>query len=329
MSNFGSYTGDQFFDLKLPKRKWLVENFIKEKDTVMLVGDEKAGKSLIIFQLICSLTSGHPFLDRYEVARPAKVSYIQLEGQIEDSQDRFEKMIKCLDFDRKLFHMEFSPPLSLDNRSTVTSLVNTISAKHTPDVIIIDPIYFALDGDLSDNKAVRAFLGSIHILKQTFNCAILWVHHTHKMKIDKRGGIMNEGDEATFGSKFFKAYPDHTILFSYDKKLNIRTLSCNTQRSGDIMTDVKLNLVQPDPLYFELTEKIPTKESAVFSRLPPFSHEGYDIKQIVMATGLAESTCYATLRNLQTSGMVVKGDCERPVRYKKMKEEVVEIVPEI
>ena len=323
MSNFGSYTGDEFFALDLPKREWLVEGFAREKDTVMLVGDEKAGKSLIIFQLICSLTSGHPFLDRYKVPRPAKVSYIQLEGQLEDSQGRFQKMIKCLDFDPKLFHMEFSPPLSLDDRSTVDRLVSVIANKHTPDIIIFDPVYFALNGDLSDNKAVRSFLGSIHILKQTFNCAILWVHHTHKLKIDKNGNIIDEGDEATFGSKFFKAYPDHTILFSYDKKLDIRTLSCNTQRSGDIMSNIKLNLVQPDPLYFETTDKIPTKADVLYKRLPPFDHEGYDIGQVIQVTGLAESTCYATLRELQASGMVVKNNGCRPILYRRMEEEIV------
>jgi len=62
MSNFATYSGEEFFGLTLPKREFLVDGFIREKDTVMLVGDEKAGKSLLAFQLICSLTSGHPFL---------------------------------------------------------------------------------------------------------------------------------------------------------------------------------------------------------------------------------------------------------------------------
>ena len=57
MSNFGVYLGKQFFGLKLKKRKFLVENVIREKDSVILVGNEKSGKSLLTFQLICSLTS--------------------------------------------------------------------------------------------------------------------------------------------------------------------------------------------------------------------------------------------------------------------------------
>jgi len=227
-------------------------------------------------------------------------------------------MIKCLDFDPKMFQINFSAPLSLDNRATIELLTNRIVSYHTPDIIILDPVYFALDGDLSDNKAVRSFLGSIHIIKQMFNCAILWVHHTHKIKLGKHNIVIDEGDEATFGSKFFKAYPDHTILFSYDKRRELRTLTCNTQRSGDIMTNIKLNLVQPDPLYFEETDKIPTKEDVLYRKLPPHSHEGYDISQIVQATELAESTCYATLRELQASGMIVKDAGKRPTKYKRM-----------
>ena len=67
MSDFGAYSGRELFEKEFPKRAWLVEGIIKEKDSVILVGDPKAGKSLLAFQLICSMTSQHPFLDHHQV----------------------------------------------------------------------------------------------------------------------------------------------------------------------------------------------------------------------------------------------------------------------
>ena len=103
MSDFGSYTGEQFFALQFPPRCFLVDKFIKEKDSVIFVGEEKSGKSILLFQLITALTSKHPFLDNYAVSKACNVTYVQLEGELADSQDRFNRMIGSVDFDQSLF----------------------------------------------------------------------------------------------------------------------------------------------------------------------------------------------------------------------------------
>ena len=100
MTLFGSYSGDELLEQEFPKREFLVEKIIRERDSVIFVGDEKSGKSILVLQLICSLTSQHPFLDKLKVLRPTKVTLVQLEGEIGDTQDRLKRMISALDIDQ-------------------------------------------------------------------------------------------------------------------------------------------------------------------------------------------------------------------------------------
>jgi len=318
MSLFGNYTGSEFFDIKFPERKFLVDKIMREKDSVLFVGSEKSGKSVLIKQLICSLTSQHPFLDEYEVLKPSKVSYIQLEGELSDSQDRFNRMIRSLDFNRDLFHIKYSAPLRLQEDAQIKQLIREIKAIHIPDVIIIDPLYFSLiGGSLSDDMHVIRFIGNIRIMKDYFGCAVIIVHHTHKVKMEK-GQIVIEGDDAIFGSVFLKAWPDHLLLFVYDKKSGLRHLSCGTQRSGDIIRNISLEMIQPDPLYFK--KKDEEQEPGSFGKIieilsKPEHKDGLTADQVCELTDIKRRTFYKSVKNLLEDGTLRKKSDNRPVVY--------------
>jgi hypothetical protein len=339
MSNFGLYHGKDFIDLKLPKRDWLVENLIRAGDSVILVGNEKSGKSLFIFQLICSLTSCHPFIDIYNVPRPLRVVYVQLEGELGDSQDRMKRLIKSLDINLDFMHFIFQEPLSLQFKDKMVDfsreiikhlnpgievddegrIVDLTKVQLQPDIIIIDPIYFAFTGSLSDDNIVRQFVGNMRIMKDIFNnCAMILVHHTHKTRFDWKGKVINEGDEALFGSKFLKAWADHILMFMYDQTTRKRTMLCNTQRSGDIVKKFDLRLVEPDPLYFKedkdgdddnmdlvIVEYLNNKEF----------RDGLSARDIIEKTDMCRSTFYKSIKRPLAQELVVKLHDTRPIRY--------------
>ena len=319
MSNFKDYSGKELLELKLKKREWLVESLIKERDSVILVGDAKAGKSLLKQQLCCALTSQHPFLDKYKVTRPCRITDIQLEGELEDTQDRFKRMTETLDFDPDKYHLIFEEPLELGTVRGVNNLIRRIDNFHAPevpDIIFIDPVYFAFKGSLNDDAIVRQFLGGIRIIKNHFGCAVCLVHHTHKMRFNYRTGeIIDEGDEAMFGSKFFAAFPDHVLLFVYDKKNDLRILSCTTQRSGEIASQTMLKLVQPNPLYFKEVDEQPSREDIVMHWLNLVPN-GLTVPDLETKTNLSQNTIYLSLKKLLGSDKVCKTKT-RPVLYTK------------
>lgn len=330
MSLFGSYSGQEFLDANLKKREWLVEGIMRENDSVIVVGNEKSGKSLFIFQLICSLTSQHPFIDKYSVPRECRVSYVQIEGELSDSQDRMKRMVKTLDFNPSLFHLMFMPPLELEKRGYAMGLRDTIQRywfKHSetkPDVVIFDPVYFSFMGSLSDDDIVRQFIGNLRIIKDSLNCAIILVHHTHKQRFDWSGEKLQEGDEAIFGSKFLKAWSDHTLLFIHDKKTDTRSLSCNTQRSGDIVKDCNLWLIEPDPLYFEEREdtpKKPTQDLLILNLLSlPEYKDGLTQKEFCEKLNIGSTHFYNSIKKPLIHNLVCKTN-SRPVKYKKVVKE--------
>ncbi len=329
MSHFGNYVGSDFLAKEFPKRDWLIENICRKNDSVILVGNEKSGKSLFVFQLLCSLTSCHPFLDLYNVPKPLKVVYIQLEGEIADSQDRMKRMIKTLDINSDNFHLRFSAPLNLEEKGFSDGLAMDILKNFNPkgkitgqeiikpDIVIIDPIYFAFTGSLNEDKDVRAFLGNIRTFKDTLDCAIILVHHTHKTRLNYKGNVIEEGDEALFGSKFLKAWADHILLFMFDKKTKLRTLSCDTQRSGDIITACELRLIEPEPLYFEKIDKEQTKDLIVVDLLRKEEFkDGLSIEEIKKKLDLSNSSFYRSIKQPLAQDMIVKVKNEnQPIKY--------------
>lgn len=315
MSDFGSYTGSEFLNLQLEDRKFLVDQILREKDSVMLVGGEKAGKSLLIKQLICSLTTGdHPFLDNYEVKRACKVTYVLGEGELSDTQSRFKKMIKALDFEPANFQLIFSGPLELEQDEMCTALIKTICSVHVPDVLIFDPLYFCFNGSLSDDAVVRKFLGNIRKIKEILGCAVIIVHHTHKMRFNQDGTLLNEGDDALFGSSALKWWPDHLLFFTYDRKRNVRHFRCSTQRSGDILDKLELVLEQPDPLYFRNQEV--TDTAMGMNILRALEKRPMSCNDICGRINISRSTFYRDIKPLLKSGHIQKDEAHRPILYK-------------
>jgi hypothetical protein len=323
LGDFGVYEGQTFLDLKLPPRAWMVENIIREKDSVILVGNEKSGKSLFIFQLMAALTSGQAFLDHYKIEKNYKVVYIQLEGELNDSQDRMKRMIKTQELHPENFLLMFFPPLEMHGNTYRIKLQETIQTKwgkdKKPDLVIFDPLYFCFTGSLSDDELVRKFIGNLRSFKEVLDCAIILVHHTHKQKWTSDGFMIDEGDEALFGSKFFKAWADHILMFIYDKKKDIRILSCSTQRSGNIVKECVLKLIEPDPLYFEITNEhtLPLKDFAIVDLLKHKAHlEGMTREDIQAHLSINASLFYKSIKKPLSEGIIVKTTNRRPIVFK-------------
>ena len=316
-SDFGIYSGNEFLDLELKTRDFLVDNIMREKDSVIVLGNEKAGKTILSFQLAISMTSQQPFVDKFNVSKRCRVCYVQLEGELADSQDRFKRMMEAIEFDPTHFTMLFYPPINLEDDKVADKLAEELEP-YEPDVVIIDPIYFAMVGSLSDDGPVRKFTGNIRRIKDSLDCAVVLVHHTHKIRLKPTGEPIMEGDEAIFGSKFLKAWPDHILMLSHNKTTGIRRLTCGTQRSGDIMETVTLNLHGPIPLYFEEIdaknidkEKHRTLATMLTSDL--YGH-GATVEDMEKVLGCSRRTVYIALKHLAKEYKLDKTKT-RPVVY--------------
>lgn len=82
--------------------------------------------------------------------------------------------------------------------------------KLKPDILIVDPIYAAMAGDLTNNVDADKFIQNINILKESYNMSIVLISHTRKTQFTEAGPIAH-GAEEMIGSSLFEDWAD-TIL---------------------------------------------------------------------------------------------------------------------
>ena len=331
MSNFGIYGGLEFMTKKMPKREWLIEGLLKEKDCLLWVGQEKAGKTLFSMQaFLCCCTTGHPLIDKYRVPKPKKVTYILLEGDLEESQDRIFRLQKQLDIDPNNFVFMFLPRLMLhkeDGQYGLQHITGEIKKHNCHEIVVIDPLYRAFCGSLVNDEVVREVVTNFDKLKDALDCALVIIHHTHKKKFDVRGKVISEGDDATFGSVWIKAWATHIVMQTYDVTTGLRSFYCNTQRGGDIIKECNLKLVQPDPLYF-MEDTSPTNEESwgisivELLRRPEYINEGLTRAEIEGLLRITTNAFYKSIKQNGVQGHINKNNKIRPAKYFYIEREI-------
>ena len=312
------YTGKDLMHLSEDKAKPLVEGFLFENDYVMVAAPPKIGKSILVQQLACALSSGEPFLETFEVPNPVNVWYFATEGKDEDTKDRLIRMSHAIPIDAEKICLFCSAGL-LFNTKVGQGLLEEIEkhwgSKYPPKVIIIDALYRAVKGSIKDDDVVNEFHQVVGALADKYDAAVVVVHHMKKPVYFESGAKQDRSDDDVFGSTFLKASVDQ--MYWLDKCTKIPKdviLKCDTQRSGNAIEGLRLTLVEPDPLYYKITSLYKEEIHRVLTIL--HSHKkGMNIDELIKSTSLKRSTLYLCLKELIDVGKIEKTNT-RPVWYK-------------
>lgn len=319
----GRYLLSDLLSKELPGHSPVVEGLIWERDNIVLVGKEKTGKSIFSMQLACSLTSCHPFLGEYNIPKPLVVAYIQAEGKLADTKWSLERMLRTIPCDQSKLSIFYYPGLSIDTDEGLKFLKSEIDAWQKPDAIFLDPLYMLMQGDLIDNQDARKMVFNLRSLSEYYQALIWIVHHAHRPKFDpKKGIILEEGDDAIFGSFVWKAYPDNVYLLqkTVGSKQG-RTLHGGTQRMDRVADRFDFLLQgsasQDDALYFEL---LPDTRANTTKIMEHFPDNGFTITipDLVTKTGYSRATIWSIINRLSQSGNIVTSDRQaHPIQWSK------------
>lgn len=253
-SDFRVYTGLELINTPTEEEKYLIEGVLWEGDHAFLLGREKVGKSILALQMAMCLTSGTPFLSKYEIPEPVDVLYVQTEGKKHDTVERIKAMVndRGLSWDPRKFHLLYYHSFALDTGEGLNHFRQLVQPFPKPKVMILDPLYMSMQGDMIDNHHARAMVRNLRKITEEMNCALLILHHQHRPYRGLDGHSVEETtDDSIFGSFVWKAFADH-VLSMYMRKDKVRLLTCNTQRTSRVIENVELNLIAPYPLYFEI-----------------------------------------------------------------------------
>ena len=96
------------------------------------------------------------------------------------------------------------PSLKLDMEIGFTKLDDMLT-KYKPKVLIIDPVYKVVSGDLLSTQHIQKFVDWVDILVDRHQLSVILVHHTRK------GAYEEWGSDDMLGSVIFSAWAD-TIM---------------------------------------------------------------------------------------------------------------------
>ena len=280
---------------------YLIEAILWERQTVVLLAREKVGKSLLSLQMACSLSCGEALFGEYEILEPMQVLYIQTESTRSETIERLKNMTgnNGLTWNPDNFYLYSTHSMALDTQEGYDHLLGLLHEYHLkPRVIFVDPLYMSMQGGLTDDLASRHMSSHLRQLADTFEAAMVVNHHEHRPKKDQKGDWIDEGDASIMGSFVWKAFPNHIIHLRL-RPDGLRSLECTTQRSSRVIKDLRLELVQPHPLYYRIhgtpdhMPYVDTVRKWVLNRSKPVC-----AKTIIDGTGLSRSAVMKSLSYL-------------------------------
>ncbi len=180
-----------------------------EQTKMIVYGRYKALKSMLGLDLAFSLAGGRDWLGFSTPDSGVSVFYLQLEisyqlfrsrlSQTWSHRQRYGNLLKPLNFWTQHW-------LKLDQAAGF-NLLNHYMNQYRPDLLIVDPLYKVLSGNLLAAIDVQKVIDSLDILMGRYGMSIVLISHTRKGLMD-----MGEwGSDDLIGSMFFSAWAD-TIL---------------------------------------------------------------------------------------------------------------------
>jgi hypothetical protein len=192
---------------------WMVKDFWMRGSHGIIAGEPKSFKSTLAMDMLVSVAADKPFLG-HEVHFGGPVIIVQNENSDWIMQDRLGKMAVSKGEVGKLKvngrRLQIAWPRNLpmlfvnqqgfmlDDAANKEALEEIIDQTR-PAAVKLDPLYLMFGGDVNSAKDLNEVLQWCLYIKQTYNCAVILVHHYAKGNADRRGGQRMLGSTTLHG----------------------------------------------------------------------------------------------------------------------------------
>lgn len=201
---------------------WISDGVLPLKSKLLLFGEPKTGKSFLAMQLGYSIAENNDWLGFGTLKIEdidTTVLYIQSEIAEVELQDR----LRCLS-GNPAFYIETIHGAKLLGRNI--SILEDRLKKVKPDVLILDPMYMYIEGDLTKIADVTKCNSLIDMIIGKYGCSVVVVHHSRKPKLEGTQGMME-----ALGSVGITAFYDSILWLSRDEEGNTLHFTLRNARS--------------------------------------------------------------------------------------------------
>lgn len=179
------------------------DGIMYEGSKVILYGKYKTMKSMIAMRFALSVAEGTDWLGFGTNGGGKTVMYLQLEIPPPLLQRRFQAM-NASPSNKVIVWTESN--ISIDTDEGMNRVEQAIE-DFGPDVLILDPIYKVMSGNLVENSQVKTFIDRIDKLMDDFSpLSVMLVSHTRKGAYEEAWG-----SDDLIGGVFFSAWADSVI----------------------------------------------------------------------------------------------------------------------
>lgn len=247
-------SADDVLAMKLPDEKWLVDKVIPTEGFVFFVGPEASGKSFHSLLLAKCVTTGEPWLDKFEVSKRTKVLIIDKENTKRRTQDRLRGL--KIDGD-SIFWLEYPQYLEIASRdkesqSGYTQFIEAVARqvkRENIGLVILDSFTDIFVGEENDRGDIQKFFDAF---RQLFpGIAVLALHHAGKITM----GQKRPTAQMARGSSNIMAQA-YTAFHTEPVKKSLTEFTIEQTKAGDSQKMPKFKVESqtiPDPLHEEET----------------------------------------------------------------------------
>lgn len=164
-----------FSDIKLSTTpRYLVKGVLPSAGLVVVWGPPKCGKSFFVFDLVAHVAADWSYRGGRVKQRP--VVYFAFEGQLgfEARVAAFRKQHSVIDI--PLYLSTDRIVLPQDGEAVVRS-INSQFPTVQPGVVVLDTLNRSMAGSENDPADMAAYVRTADLVRETFNCLVIVVHH--------------------------------------------------------------------------------------------------------------------------------------------------------
>lgn len=251
------YRLDEFLDAHLEVPPTLIEGITPGGTVMVLAGQHKVGKTLMMTQLAMSVASGKPFLG-FETEQ-TKVLYLNFEVAGWSFRNRLKQQLwgfgkshgtKAVEDIKENLYVRSLPKLRLNNPSQLTQLGEWVKDEDIG-LVIIDPIRGSFIGNRnSDEEVDRVMQDIIEKVVGVSGATVLLGHHMRKPPPGER---VSGSSWEVKGSSSWADAADAIVTLRWDKTQKLYRYVGFTLRHYDSPDDMTLELAS-STLLFEVSE---------------------------------------------------------------------------
>ena len=179
----------------------LLPDLLHKGSWMLLFGDQETYKSWAVMDLAWAVSTGTKWLGTWDTKKN-NVLIINTEIPANMYQDRCIEMGKYKTVFPADMYVSTDLNLKLDTMSGKHSLEEWCAAVK-PGLVIVDNLYRATQGDLNSGTGVNLFLDALSTIRERYNTAFCFVHHSRKVDYDPQlRTSLRRGVQDATGSKF-------------------------------------------------------------------------------------------------------------------------------